>query len=217
MKLRLLNCLSLFTIVFAICAAAAQAQRPGPIGANLPKPNPVLQNEIKRQAAINKILNATVSKVELKIDRMSIELTMAVFQDQRIDLKENGNGAFSLKKRFDKDPVRDSTKTGSKEPQWEKHTFTPDMTTSYKSLLSNGLTAKLDFINRYNQVNFRCDWILTFYFTDGTVVPVYFQDPINLTSVGTNNYGGGDVHLSKTIPGSAFPDPANPTVPPVVR
>lgn len=228
MKLRLFNYLSLFTIVFAICAGA-QAQRPGPIGPNLPKPNPALQNEIKRQAAINKILDSKLVKMEFVIEKGG-NTSITYFKDRNLALKEYNYGTFAFEGQLKGSPVysggnRNVTYTFTA-PATATHPQFGLVSSTYRSLLKNGFVASVRFADRPKDsvrvpkgAEWSGDFQLNLYFSDGTVVGIPFQE-INFGAKGTHKTTD-NLGLVKYFNGKdwkdVFPDPENPPVLPVVK
>ncbi len=209
--------LLLFLFMFAVMGIQTMAQPK--IDRNAGKMNPGVKKAIADKAAIDKILNATVSKVELKISKIPhyIGLTSTVFYNQKIILKENNNGDFVLKQTLNEiTPIR-AYPNGKQKPYDEIYSLTPNTTTRYKDLLNNGFTVNIDFTNHKGFV-FYGDFIFTFYFTDGTVAPVHLQEILNLSTKGHYTAAQTDeLHVSKNMPGSVFPDPENPLVLPPVK
>lgn len=226
------NYVFLFAIALMFCVQA-QAQIPkidgkdgGKIDVSGGRMNPKLKKAIADKAAIDKILNATVSKVEFEMSKIPAHIknnaymsgTVSVYADRKISLKENNNGDFALKENFTDKPVV-TKKSGELYLFNETHSFTPGTTTRYKDLLSNGFTVNVDLTKRHTpEPVFKCNFLLIFYFTDGTKVAVALQDIItaNLSKEGSNVFLK-DVHVSKNFPGSVFPDPENPLVLPPVK
>lgn len=206
-------------------ATAAQVQRPGPVGPNLPKPNPALQKEIQRQAAINKILDSQVFKMEFTIAKGG-NTSISYFRDRLVTFKENNDGAFAFKGQLIGPPAyKDGNRTVT-------YTFTtpptsafsqPGLVTStYRDLLKNGFTASVRFSDRPPEslripkgAEWSGDFYCMLYFSDGTVVPIAFQD-INVGVKGTHKTTH-TLYKEKNFPGSVFPDPENPLVLPVVK
>jgi len=217
----------LFLLMFATMglATVAQAQRPGPIGPNLPKPNPGLQNEIQRQAAIKKILDSKVVKMDFVIEKGGVT-SISYFRDRLITFQENNNGAFAFKGQLTGPPAyKDGNRTVT-------YTFTAPPTTAfpqpglvtstYKDLLKNGFTASVRFSDRPPEslrvpkgAEWSGDFYCILYFSDGTVVPIAFQD-INVGKTGTHKTTH-TLYKEKNFTGSVFPDPENPLVLPPVK
>ncbi len=169
-----------------------------------------------------------MSKIPSKISKKEyMSGTASIFvvkgsEVRKINIKENNNGGFVLKENLTNKPVV-TIQSGELRLLNETHSFTPGTTTIYKDLLNNRFTVSIDFKKSdFNPVadgfKFKCDFWLYFYFTDGTKVAVALQDIItaNLSKEGLNVFLE-DVHVSKNMPGSVFPDPENPLVLPPVK
>ena len=213
--IKLLNYAFLLAILASICL---DTQAQVVIRPNIkPVTNPAILKEAARQAAVKKILDSTVTKIDLRISKIpSFTSTFSKYKTPSIDLKENNKGSFVLKQKLDNSAKREYPYKTKSDPFTEIYSLKPDTSSTYRDLMNNGFMAKLDFINRVNDANYKCDVHLIFYFSDGTQVTIFFQD-IGVSKEGFYKTNGNDLHISKDISGSQFPDPDNPLVLPPVK
>jgi len=226
------NYVFLFAIALMFCVQA-QAQIPkidgkdgGKIDVSGGGMHPALKKAIADKAAIDKILNATVSKVEMRIENIPhpIGVTSSKYSTTSVDLKENNGGTFALLYPLSYKMVRTnphSNKNEAHTPYTETYSLSPFTSSSYRSLLANGFLAKIDFTGAKYQITYKyeANFVFIFYFSDGNKAEIYLQ-PIEVLAKKYAYYKAnknGEVHVLKNIPGSDFPDPENPFVLPPVK
>ncbi len=217
--IKLLNYALLLAILMSICldGHAQVVIRPNIKPGTTPGTNPAILKEAARQAAVKKILDATVTKIDLRISKIpSFTSTFSKYKTPSIDLKENNKGNFVLKQKLDNSAKREYPYKNKSEPFTEIYSLKPDTSSTYRDLLNNGFMAKLDFTDRRDDFKYKCDVHLIFYFSDGTQVTIFFQE-IGVSKEGFFKTNGNDLHISKDISGNQFPDPDNPLVLPPVK
>ena len=159
------------------------------------------------QAAIDKVLNATVKRADFII-RNYTRHAKYVFGKLSINLDGNNDSKFELYADLKNiNPIMNNH-----EDLFEFHGGP-----SYKDLLQNGFVFKAAFSDRLSSSPIKpgqswgCNFFISFLFMDGTKVEIPLQDFVigNKTMWESKN----NLIAEKNIPGSAFPDPANPLLP----
>lgn len=182
-------------------------------------------DEAKKKAAIDKVYNAKVTKLVFKIKNYKcapervFNFRTASFYHPKVGM---GYISFNLDKT-DNGTVYDQefTTPWAKTPTYEKNDLNK---LTYKTLMETGFEMFVSFYGR--KTEYRApqpgeDWYANFY------VEIFFDNippvTISLQGVTVANSKGqwiakNDLSINKKqIPGSMFPDPANPLVLPVIK
>ena len=160
----------------------------------------------ENKAAIDKVLNATL-KQGFIIIRNYTRHAKYVFAKLTITLDGNNDSKFEYYADLaHQNPIMN--------PNEDLFEFNGGP--AYKDLLQNGFVFKANFSDRLPTSpvkpgqSWGCNFFISFLFTDGTKVEIPLQDFI----VGNSRMWQSKDNLKaeRNIPGSAFPDPANPLV-----
>ena len=169
------------------------------------------KQQAEKQAAIDKVLNATVSKMTLTVWGDSYTLQdFTWFEFRSVMVDGNGNNKF----HFNFQNTNEGN--GKGKVIWTQSVSGKNASdyANYKSFLETGFTVKINFKDRGSRFvgkEFTANYSIGFTFTDGTEVTI----PLQEFTVGSGKgywKSTGDVNISKPFPGSVFPDPANPLV-----
>ena len=193
-------------------AQTPQAQIKPLVRKDAGKLNPAIKAAVEKQAAIDKVLNATVSKMTFTVwgDSYTSQY-FSGFNFRSVILDGNANNKFHFNFQ--------NTNEGNEK---NKITWTQSFSgigkssdyTNYKTFLETGFTVKINLNDRGHRFvgkEFTANYSVGFTFTDGTEVTI----PLQEFAVGGGKgfwKSTGDVNISKSFPGSVFPDPANPLV-----
>ena len=198
--------------VFAlIIFANIQAQIKPVVRKDAGKMNPAIKAAVEKQAAIDKVLNAKLNKVKFIIwGNNNTPAALGGFKNKGVDLDGNLQNKFHFSFRNMTGTLEKNTITWAASVSGNNDFTNID----YKTFLENGFTVKVNFTNKYPNAmgkEFTANYAVGFTFTDGTEVTI----PLQEFAVGGGKgfwKSTGDVNISKSFPGSVFPDPANPLV-----
>jgi hypothetical protein len=184
------------------------------------KQGEAMKKAAENKAAIDKVLNAELVKVDL-----------VIVNDKRMSPYMFKTRTFSLSDDFKKasfvfvslEQFKPVITTG---PDYDyKSTFTIGKTLgflggekTYRELLTNGMTAEINFIRGVNtqKGEYTADFYIILYFSDGTRLEYPLQDFKVASKKGTWK-SVADLKIVKKIAGSEIPDPAHPFVLPPVK
>ncbi len=205
--------------ILFVCAvisfANIQAQIKPVLRKDAGKTNPAVKAAADKQAAIDKVLNATVSKVTFRVwgDNYT-QAGFGWFKYRGVALNGNANNTFNF-------IFQNTNVAGDANTTWTQFVSGKSNAdyTNYKTFLENGFTITINLKDRSPKAagrEFTANYSVEFTFTDGTSVIVPLQD---IMLQGQKGYwkSAGDVNITKSFAGSVFPDPANPLVSPVIK
>jgi hypothetical protein len=170
------------------------------------KQQEAIKKAAEKQAAIDKVLNATL-KQGFIIIRNYTRHAKYVFAKLSITLDGNKDSKFELYTDLAyRNPIMNAN----------EDLFEFNGGPAYKDLLQNGFLFKANFSDRLPNSPIKkgnvwgCNFFISFLFTDGTKVEIPLQDFV----AGNSRMWQSKDNLigEKNIPGNAFPDPANPLV-----
>lgn len=227
--------LFVLSVVIATSTAVAQVKVTPKVDANTGKKALESEKRLKeiaaKEAAVNKILNATLTDVKFNV--YNDKPDVGWFKKKIITLKGNGANKFSLTGRY-LDGQATNMKTENGKQSWKFNTQTGDgggtndankgfmISDTYRSFLTNGFNVTVNFSERQDRIKdqeFSTNLSVSFIFSNGTVVEI----PLQGITIGTNPKGSltaaptKDFTLYKSFPGSEFPDPNNPLVLPTIK
>jgi hypothetical protein len=191
------------------------------------KQQEAMKKVAEKRAAIDKVLNATIKQADF-IVRNYTRHAKYVFGKLTVFLIGNNDSKFNILAYLkDFEPQMNYSEdvfvfSGNAEPSrlnnCPKGIF---YGTTYKDMLQNGFLFKASFSDRLPTSpvkpgqSWGCNFFISFLFTDGTKVEVPLQD--FFAGNGTMWKSNDNLKAERNIPGSAFPDPANPLVLPPVK
>ncbi len=194
----------------------------------IPPTDPRIQKAAEEKKRIDKILNATVSKItftawgaDLYNPKRTLVITLEGVNDNKFYWSKNTQGG---------EIIETINKPKNHSRTWS---FSPVdapgfKNANYKSFLQNGFKARVLKLDSDNGSPFKANFSVTFLFTDGTSVDVAFQGVTiggsegvwDLTAKVNGNPVSGNWILpaaNKSFPGSVFPDPENPLKVPEIK
>lgn len=208
-----------FSILFVfglLFFVQAQAQVKPMVRTGSGKISPAVAAAAEKQAVIDKVLNATVSKICFKVFGDGYTTSaFSWFKSKSVTVDGNANNKFHFQ-FFNSTGVTEKYKTTWTEIISGKNNYN---VINYKTFLENGFSVKINLKDRHQRIagkEFTANYAVEFTFTDGTIVTVPLQE---FTVEGQQGIwkSTGDVNISKSFAGSVFPDPANPLVLPIIK
>jgi hypothetical protein len=204
----------ILTFLLVMMCLQTMAQMPTQIPrGQIIKQQEAMKKIAENKAAIDKVLNATLSKITFSaLGSNGKRPYFEWFKDRQVILDGD------LESKFYFSMVNMPETLENEAVIWNVPVKGSNQYTyvDYKTFLNNGVTVKINLTNRQSRAEgfeFLSNFTVGFTFSDGTLVSLPLQDPF------TQGYwkSKGEVHVIKSFPGSAFPDPANPLVLPPVK
>lgn len=182
------------------------------------------KQQAEKQAAIDKILNSKITRIAIILKHYNSD-SWRVFENRIASIRFPANGTYA---QF---VIKEASKNvyGNREfifPDESTPKGTSDFVKSntYKSLLERGFDLFINFNKRITEyrvpapgTDWYADFYVEFFFDNTSSVKIPLQEGLDMDKKKGSWVTKGDLKIDKKIPGSVFPDPANPFLLPGVK
>ena len=184
-----------------------------------------MKSQAEKQAAIDKVLNSKITRISLTVKNYSTD-SWRVFENRVANINFPGTNIG-----YSAFVIKETSKSvyGPREyifPDASTPKVTSDYikTITYQTLLETGFEMLIKFEGRIigyrvpaPGTDWSADFFVEFFFDNTPSVKIPLQDGLEMAGKKGSWVSKGDLKIDKKIPGSVFPDPANPFLLPGVK